>query len=109
MDLELTNGLKTKAMQEKNCGPAEPHREHGGVGRPRRADAQRPDSSAAALLARRQDSALPQTFPKPYAASTRGEPGGSRTQREAVRQQVGSHVEGEESWGGGGAGEAWRQ
>jgi len=33
VDLELTNGLKrTKAVQERSCGPAVPRREHGGVG-----------------------------------------------------------------------------
>ena len=36
VDLELTNCLKrTKAVQERSCGPAVPCREHGGVGRPR--------------------------------------------------------------------------
>ena len=35
VDLELTNCLKrTKAVQERSCGPAVPRREHGGVGRP---------------------------------------------------------------------------
>ena len=35
VDLELTNCLKrTKAVQERSCGPAVPCREHGGVGRP---------------------------------------------------------------------------
>ena len=37
VDLKLTNGLKrTKAVQERSCGPAVQRREHGGVGRLRR-------------------------------------------------------------------------
>ena len=36
VDLELTKCLKrTKAVQERSCGPVVPRREHGGVGRPR--------------------------------------------------------------------------
>ena len=37
VDLKLTNGLKrTKAVQERSCGPAVQRREHSGVGRLRR-------------------------------------------------------------------------